>query len=72
MQKLAHLAQEMPVDVRFIEVMPIGFGRFEKGPTEDEVLQILQAEYPDLALPYYLPSLNCNDTLKKGIQIWHV
>ena len=47
--RLAHLAQEMPVDVRFIEVMPIGFGRFEKGPTEDAVLQILQAEYPDLA-----------------------
>ena len=35
--------------MRFIEVMPIGFGRFEKGPTEDAVLQILQAEYPDLA-----------------------
>ena len=47
--RLAHLAQEMTVDVRFIEVMPIGFGRFEKGPTEDEALQILQAEYPDLA-----------------------
>ena len=27
---------------------------------------------PISALPYYLPSLNCNDTLKKGIQIWHV
>ena len=42
--QILRLAQEMPVDVRFIEVMPIGFGRFEKGPTEDAVLQILQAE----------------------------
>ena len=27
---------------------------------------------PISALPYYPPSLNCNDTLKKGIQIWLV
>ena len=27
---------------------------------------------PISALPYHPPSLNCNDTLKKGIQIWHV
>lgn len=68
---LARLAQEMPVDVRFIEVMPIGFGRFEKGPTEDEVLQILQAEYPDLAYrrdvrgtgrPFITEVVCCKDT----------
>ena len=27
---------------------------------------------PISALPYHPPSLNCKDTLKKGIQTWHV
>ena len=38
----------MPVDVRFIEIMPIGFGRFEKGVTEAEVLAVLRGKYDDL------------------------
>ena len=45
---LAKLAEEMPVDVRFIEIMPIGFGRFEKGVTEAEVLAVLRGKYDDL------------------------
>lgn len=47
---LAALAQEKNVDVRFIELMPIGCGRQEKGYGQDEVLAVLRAAYPDLAL----------------------
>lgn len=47
---LAALAETMPVDVRFIEVMPIGIGRFERGLTEDDALAVLQQKYTDLRL----------------------
>lgn len=45
---LAKLAETMPVDVRFIELMPIGFGITRHGGTEDDVLAVLQTAWPDL------------------------
>lgn len=45
---LARLAEEMPVDVRFIELMPIGFGVTCHGETEDAVLPLLRSLWPDL------------------------
>ncbi len=45
---LAKLAEMMPVDVRFIEMMPIGYGAQQQGWPADEVLAVLQSAYPDL------------------------
>ena len=45
---LAALAEEFPVDVRFIELMPIGFGGGITRVSPDEVLGALQARWPDL------------------------
>lgn len=45
---LAKIAARLPVDVRFIEVMPIGLGTAAKGRTEDEVLALLRQYWPDL------------------------
>ena len=42
---LAGLAKEMPVDVRFIEMMPIGFGKKQEGIAGDEVLLKLKKKY---------------------------
>ena len=36
------------LDVRFIEVMPIGAGAAEGGPSRDAALEILRREWPDL------------------------
>lgn len=47
---LAKLAQRLPVDVRFIEVMPIGLGATARGYGEDEVVPILRSVWPDLQL----------------------
>ena len=46
--ELAALAAEFPVDVRFIELMPIGFGGGMTRVSPDEVLGALQARWPDL------------------------
>lgn len=46
---LARLAEEMPVDVRFIELMPIGCGAYQQGYSGDEALAVLRGVYPDLA-----------------------
>ena len=46
---LARLAGRFPVDVRFIELMPIGYGTTLKGLTEEAALAILRRAYPDLA-----------------------
>lgn len=46
--RLAHLAETIPVDVRFIEVMPIGCGAYQRGCSADEALTMLRAAYPDL------------------------
>lgn len=45
---LARLAQRMPVDVRFIETMPIGSGAYT-APQHSPALKRLQEEWPDLA-----------------------
>jgi cyclic pyranopterin phosphate synthase len=45
---LAALAQRMNVDVRFIELMPIGCGREHSGPDCDTALSRLKEAYPDL------------------------
>ncbi|MGE1061592.1 GTP 3',8-cyclase MoaA [Megasphaera paucivorans] len=45
---LAEIAAYYPVDVRFIEVMPIGVGRNYAGPAEHDMLQCLMRQYPDL------------------------
>ena len=47
---LAHLAEEMPVDVRFIERMPLG-GSTDIGtgePAHGEIIRCLRAVWPDL------------------------
>ncbi len=46
---LASLARKFPVDVRFIELMPIGFGRGMTGPGREDILPRLRESYPDLA-----------------------
>ena len=45
---LAGLAKEMPVDVRFIEMMPIGLGKKSQGVSGKEVLLNLKREYPGI------------------------
>ena len=46
--ELAALAEAFPVDVRFIELMPIGFGGSLTRVSPDEVLDRLRARWPDL------------------------
>ena len=46
---LSHLAQELPVDVRFIEQMPIGTGKTASAEAATSVLGRLRAVWPDLA-----------------------
>ena len=45
---LAELAAHRPLDVLFIEVMPIGEGAWNAGPTREAALNILRARWPDL------------------------
>lgn len=45
---LARLAAGLAVDVRFIEVMPIGAGAASAGMSSETALDILRAEWPDL------------------------
>lgn len=46
---LAAFAFERGIDIRFIEMMPIGIAEADNGMSNREVLQILRAEYPALA-----------------------
>ena len=48
-RELILLARDMPVDVRFIELMPIGEGAGMKGVSGDMLLGQIGAAYPDLA-----------------------
>lgn len=43
--ELAELARKYPVHVRYIEMMPIGFGKKFSGCTEEEILRELQKKY---------------------------
>lgn len=45
---LARIARDLPVDVRFIELMPIGYGRGFSGPCCDKALELLKRVWPDL------------------------
>jgi cyclic pyranopterin phosphate synthase len=45
---LAELARTLPLDVRFIELMPIGYGRTFKGVAHDRILQGLHETYAGL------------------------
>lgn len=46
--ELLKLAQEYPIDVRFIEMMPIGYGKQYKSIDHQELLEELRRMYPDL------------------------
>ena len=46
--QLTALARDRPVDLRFIELMPIGSGRGLEGPDCFEALERLERAYPDL------------------------
>lgn len=45
---LAMLAEKMPVDVRFIELMPIGYGKYIEGVNGEAILHQLKKRYEDL------------------------
>lgn len=47
-ESLAELSKEKPLDVRFIEMMPIGYGRSFHPVYNEEILQMLQEKYPHL------------------------
>ena len=40
------LAQDKPIDVRFIEMMPIGFGRMMEGYNNDQLIREIKMKYP--------------------------
>ncbi len=44
---LIQLAHDYPIDVRFIEIMPIGYGREYQGYDRDTLLALLSSRYPD-------------------------
>lgn len=46
---LAAVAEALPVDVRFIELMPIGFGTAMRRVSPDDILSALRERWPDLA-----------------------
>lgn len=46
-EKLTELAKDYPVDVRFIEIMPIGYGQNYRGYDRKALLSLLAARYPD-------------------------
>ena len=46
---LAAIAERLPVDVRFIELMPIGFGTAMKRVSPEDILAALKERWPDLA-----------------------
>jgi cyclic pyranopterin phosphate synthase len=46
---LVELARTLPLDVRFIEMMPIGYGRIFKGVAHDVILRRIQETYQGVA-----------------------
>lgn len=46
--ELARISKDYPVDVRFIEMMPIGYGKEFHGLDNREVLEQLRQRYPDI------------------------
>lgn len=47
-QELLWLAKEYPLDVRFIEMMPIGYGKQYKSVNHQEILAYLEEQYPGM------------------------
>ena len=47
-KRLITLAKDKPVDVRFIELMPIGEGRHSEGRSNEELLEEIRSEFPQL------------------------
>ncbi len=47
-ETLAGLAKENPLDVRFIEMMPIGYGKKEKTIEGNKILSLLKEKYPGI------------------------
>lgn len=47
-EDLAGLAKRYPLDVRFIEMMPIGYGRQFEAVSNEEIKQKLQQKYPEM------------------------
>ena len=47
-RSLIDLARELPVDVRFIEMMPVGYGRQFPGISHNELMKILRNLYPGM------------------------
>lgn len=45
---LAAIAEKLPVDVRFIELMPIGFGTMMKRVSPEDILAALRRAWPDI------------------------
>ncbi|MCR5667025.1 MAG: GTP 3',8-cyclase MoaA [Eubacterium sp.] len=46
--KMAELAKDRPLHVRFIEMMPIGIGAKFEFVSQDDVLNIIKKKYPDV------------------------
>ncbi|MGN0299279.1 MAG: GTP 3',8-cyclase MoaA [Lachnospiraceae bacterium] len=47
-RNLLELARNLALDVRFIELMPIGFGKKEQMVSNEQLLRQIQAVYPDM------------------------
>jgi cyclic pyranopterin phosphate synthase len=47
-RELIQFSNKMPVDVRFIEMMPIGYGRKFKAVNNEELLLRIKQEYPSI------------------------
>ena len=47
-QELVRLAENLPVDVRFIELMPIGYGKKNQGVSNIDLLEEIRKKYPKM------------------------
>ena len=47
-QQIVGLAKEYPIDVRFIEMMPIGYGKIFKSINHNKLLEDIRAVYPQM------------------------
>lgn len=47
-QELVKLAETLPVDVRFIELMPIGYGKKNQGVSNIDLLEEIRKKYPKI------------------------
>ncbi|MEY8337159.1 GTP 3',8-cyclase MoaA [Lachnospiraceae bacterium 62-35] len=47
-QPLIRLAREYPMDVRFIELMPVGYGKYVSGLSHERLLKDMKCRYPGM------------------------